>query len=99
MYHSYVPWLLACSTSSVLLTFSFPQRNPRLIGQSHHESILREHLAKYGTQIELGVELVGFTQDQDGVIAELLHHAGENQGKKETTQVDYLVGAEGARSE
>ena len=75
-----------------------PQRNPILIGQNYNEAILREHLAKYGTHVELGVPLVGFTQDSDGVTAELVHLGTNDQETQETIRVQYLVGAEGARS-
>ncbi|KAI0691497.1 monooxygenase [Cytidiella melzeri] len=74
-----------------------PFRNPHMIGQSHNEEIHRRHLAKYDTVVELGTELVGLTQDEDGVTAQVLCRK-DGQESKQTIRVKYLVSAEGARS-
>jgi 2-polyprenyl-6-methoxyphenol hydroxylase-like FAD-dependent oxidoreductase len=61
--------------------------------QDVHERILIEHLQKAGVTVERQTELVGFKQDDDGVIATL-----ELGGAVETAEVAYLVGADGAHS-
>lgn len=58
------------------------------------ERILGAKLASLGVAVERGVELVGFTQDDDGVTAQLRSAAGE----VETTPAQYLVGCDGAHS-
>ena len=63
------------------------------IPQYETERILRERLAGLGTQIERGIRLVGFEQDDEGVTATLEGPDGE-----ETVRVAYLVGADGAHS-
>ncbi len=58
------------------------------------ERILGARLAAQGVAVERGVELVGFTQDDEGVTARLRHASGE----VETTRAHYLVGCDGAHS-
>jgi 2-polyprenyl-6-methoxyphenol hydroxylase-like FAD-dependent oxidoreductase/heme-degrading monooxygenase HmoA len=58
------------------------------------ERILGAKLACLGVVVERGVELVGFTQDDEGVTAQLRHASGE----VETTRAQYLVGCDGAHS-
>jgi 2-polyprenyl-6-methoxyphenol hydroxylase-like FAD-dependent oxidoreductase/heme-degrading monooxygenase HmoA len=58
------------------------------------ERILGAKLASLGVVAERGVELVGFTQDDEGVTAQLRHASGE----VETTRAQYLVGCDGAHS-
>ncbi|MEV0271714.1 FAD-dependent monooxygenase [Hamadaea sp. NPDC050747] len=58
------------------------------------ERILRDRLAELGGHVESGVELVGFTQDADGVAALLRKENGET----ESVRARYLVGADGGRS-
>jgi 2-polyprenyl-6-methoxyphenol hydroxylase-like FAD-dependent oxidoreductase len=58
------------------------------------ERILGAKLASLGVVVERGVELVGFTQDEEGVTAQLRHASGE----PETTRAQYLVGCDGAHS-
>src|SRR5882757_9498826 len=43
----------------------------RTISQHETERVLREHLSTLGCTIEWGVRLAGFTQEADGVTAEL----------------------------
>ncbi len=74
------------------------QRTPRIIGQFHTEEILRSHLAQYNVIVETGTELVSFAQDEEGVTAEVLLKTGDTQEKK-TIRAQYLVSAEGAKSE
>ncbi|MEU8773859.1 FAD-dependent monooxygenase [Streptomyces sp. NPDC048606] len=61
--------------------------------QYETERILEEFLARFGTRIERGTELLGFTQDADGVTARLLGPDGE-----EELRTRYLVGCDGAHS-
>ncbi|GJF30623.1 oxygenase [Kitasatospora sp. NE20-6] len=57
------------------------------------EQLLADHLATYGTRIERATELVSFTQDADGVDAELRGPDGD-----EHVRCRYLVGCDGAHS-
>ncbi|QUQ71089.1 aklavinone 12-hydroxylase RdmE [Kutzneria sp. CA-103260] len=63
-------------------------------GQDKLEPLLRQHAEKLGAQLRFDTELVSFTQDEDGVTAEVRDHDGW------TSQVraDYLVAADGNRS-
>ncbi|AEA22552.1 Pentachlorophenol monooxygenase [Pseudonocardia dioxanivorans CB1190] len=61
--------------------------------QYETERLLREALARHGVVPERGVELVSFTQDDDGVTAELV-----GPGGPETVRAAYLVGGDGAHS-
>ena len=62
--------------------------------QAQTETILREYLATFGAQPEWGVELVGFTQDGQGMTA-TLRHADD---REETVRAAWLVGCDGAHS-
>ncbi|MEU4604479.1 FAD-dependent monooxygenase [Kribbella sp. NPDC023972] len=67
-----------------------PYPNAWMLGQSRTEQILRDKLAEYGVRVELGTAIVGFTQYDDLVKAEL--------STGETVEAEYLVGADGGRS-
>ncbi|SFQ19672.1 2-polyprenyl-6-methoxyphenol hydroxylase [Amycolatopsis arida] len=67
-----------------------PYPNPRVLGQSRTEAILRARLAELGVRVEFGTELAGFTQDSAGVTATL--------GGGQRVRAAYLVGADGGRS-
>ncbi|MFJ7903710.1 FAD-dependent monooxygenase [Streptomyces sp. NPDC096198] len=67
-----------------------PHPNPWVLGQSQLEAILRARLAEFGVRVELGTELVGLEQDEDGVTARL--------STGETGRFDHLVGADGGAS-
>ena len=71
-------------------TPDIPYPNARMLGQSRTEKILRDKLSEYGVAVELDTAIVGFTQDDDSVTAEL--------STGETVAADYLVGADGGRS-
>ncbi|TCC09987.1 FAD-dependent monooxygenase [Kribbella soli] len=71
-------------------TPDIPYPNGHMLGQSQTEQILRTKLAEYGVQVELATAIVGFTQVDDFVTAEL--------STGETVEVAYLVGADGGRS-
>ncbi|WP_019890358.1 FAD-dependent monooxygenase [Streptomyces purpureus] len=62
--------------------------------QYETERLLEEHLARFGTRIERGVELVSFTQDADGVTSQVT----TAQGGQEEIRSRYLVGCDGAHS-
>ncbi|MFF3244517.1 FAD-dependent monooxygenase [Streptomyces sp. NPDC002870] len=62
--------------------------------QYETERIIEEHLARFGTRIERGTELVSFTQDGDGVRSRLTTSSGEEQELLSR----YLIGCDGAHS-
>jgi 2-polyprenyl-6-methoxyphenol hydroxylase-like FAD-dependent oxidoreductase len=70
-----------------------PYPNAYFVPQWLTEQILRDRLAELGGKVELGTELVGFTQDEEGVKATLLQ-----AGVEQTVRAKYLVGADGGRS-
>lgn len=67
-----------------------PYPNIWMLPQWRTGELLAERLAELGGQVELGVEVTGFTQDADGVTATL--------STGETLRAGYLVGADGGRS-
>lgn len=70
-------------------TADVPYPNIVMIPQARTEELLRERLAELGGRVELGVELLDLTQDEDGVTATT--SAGPIRAR-------YLVGADGGRS-
>ncbi|KAK0466820.1 FAD binding domain-containing protein [Desarmillaria tabescens] len=74
-----------------------PYNNVILLGQDRHEEILREHLVKFGCEVELGTELVSFEQSADRVVSRVLKTC-DGQTVEETISSRWLVGSEGARS-
>lgn len=62
--------------------------------QYETERILEEFLARFGTRIARGTELVGFTQDAEGVTSRLVTPSGA----EEEVRSRYLVGCDGAHS-
>ncbi|SMQ20713.1 2-polyprenyl-6-methoxyphenol hydroxylase [Streptomyces sp. Ag82_O1-12] len=58
------------------------------------ERIIEEHLARFGTGIERGTELLGFTQDEDGVVSRIVTASGA----PEEVRSRFLVGCDGAHS-
>ncbi|AVZ71255.1 pentachlorophenol monooxygenase [Streptomyces lunaelactis] len=62
--------------------------------QYETERILEEFLARFGTRIERGTELLSFTQDADGVSSRLL----SSSGTEEEVRSRFLVGCDGAHS-
>lgn len=65
-----------------------------VLPQSDSETILIEHLARRGRPVAWGTRLVGFTQTDSQVRAEILHE----DGRRETRSYDYLIGCDGAAS-
>ncbi|MFN8447986.1 MAG: FAD-dependent monooxygenase [Anaerolineae bacterium] len=64
------------------------------IPQSTLERVLGEHVESLGLKIEWRTELVGFTQDAEGVTATLRRA----DGQEETVRAAWLVGCDGAHS-
>ena len=64
------------------------------IPQSTLERVLGDHVTRLGLEIEWRTELVGFTQDAEGVTATLRHA----DGQEETVRAAWLVGCDGAHS-
>ncbi|MEY2245389.1 FAD-dependent monooxygenase [Streptomyces sp. BF23-18] len=62
--------------------------------QYETERVLDACLARFGTGIERGTELVGFSQDSDGVTVALRSASGA----EEEVRARYLVGCDGAHS-
>ncbi|RDX51467.1 hypothetical protein OH76DRAFT_1346666 [Lentinus brumalis] len=70
-------------------------KNPLLVlSQYLTEGIFRDHLLKYGVQVELGTEPVSIAQDETGVSVSL-RHVGVQE--VETVRYAYVIGADGAR--
>lgn len=65
-----------------------------MIPQNVTESILNDHLAHQEVVVEREVELVSFTQQEDGVAA-VLRHAN---GNEERVSARWLIGCDGAHS-
>ncbi|KAJ3935830.1 MAG: FAD binding domain-containing protein [Lentinula lateritia] len=75
-----------------------PYLSPRIIAQVDHEAILRACLLRdYGCQVEFGTELISYEQGSDTVEATLLK-ISTHKTETETTQFDWLIGADGAHS-
>jgi 2-polyprenyl-6-methoxyphenol hydroxylase-like FAD-dependent oxidoreductase len=64
-----------------------------IISQEHTEAVLRERLASYGIHVEMGRTLTGFTQQEQSVVAEIVHAE-----RSETIEARYLVGCDGSHS-
>ena len=70
-----------------------------MLGQDRLEPIFHATLARLGCTVELGTELVSFTQADDHVEAKL-RVKGMNpgsEGVEEIASFDYMVGTDGAR--
>jgi 2-polyprenyl-6-methoxyphenol hydroxylase-like FAD-dependent oxidoreductase len=65
-----------------------------MLPQSDTERLLEQRLGEQGVAVEWRIELVTFTQRDDGVEA-LLQHA---DGRKETVSARWLIGCDGAHS-
>lgn len=75
----------------------WPTPEPQhFISQLYMEPPLREHAVKHhGVDLRLGQALQSFTQDADGVTAEVLDHA---TGRTTRLRAAHLVGADGSNS-
>jgi 2-polyprenyl-6-methoxyphenol hydroxylase-like FAD-dependent oxidoreductase len=65
-----------------------------LVEQGLHETLLYDHIKEHGKDVRWQSELVGFSQDDDGVTVNFTNSGGET----ETVEAKYLVGCDGARS-
>ncbi|KAJ3765764.1 FAD binding domain-containing protein [Lentinula raphanica] len=75
-----------------------PLINTRMLGQNRHEQILREHiLTEYDVRVELSTELQSFEQHPDHVLARMIK-TNDSKQIQETATVEWLIGADGARS-
>jgi 2-polyprenyl-6-methoxyphenol hydroxylase-like FAD-dependent oxidoreductase len=74
-------------------TAAEPYHLSLMVPQFLTEGVMRERLVELGHEPEFGCELIGFTQDETGVTAQLAGKRGQ-----ETIRVRYLVGADGGRS-
>ncbi|MFI0900935.1 FAD-dependent oxidoreductase [Streptomyces sp. NPDC020983] len=66
-----------------------------LCSQNDLEPVLLQHARALGGDIRFGTELTSFTQDADGVTAEILDR---ESGTTRTVRAGYLVAADGPRS-
>ena len=66
------------------------------LGQNQFEEVLRTKIAEFGVHVELGMELTGFDQDQDGVTAHVRHHQGDIVSDVDI-RASYLIGTDGAK--
>ncbi|EJC99075.1 uncharacterized protein FOMMEDRAFT_23412 [Fomitiporia mediterranea MF3/22] len=78
-------------------TPAFPITRAVLLGQSHHQAILRKHIEGLGGKVELGSTFIGCTQDENGVTAEILKTIDGDE-QTESVRFEYVVGADGGRS-
>ncbi|MFG1279446.1 FAD-dependent monooxygenase [Xanthobacter autotrophicus] len=65
-----------------------------MVPQYDTESVLRQHLAAHGAAPDLGIELLDFAQDADGVSARLRG----SDGTESTERFAFLVACDGAHS-
>jgi 2-polyprenyl-6-methoxyphenol hydroxylase-like FAD-dependent oxidoreductase len=65
-----------------------------LLAQNETERILAEHLRSLGGEVERGIELAEFKNNETNVTATLKHA----DGSTETVVCDWLVGCDGGRS-
>ncbi|CCM01285.1 uncharacterized protein FIBRA_03334 [Fibroporia radiculosa] len=70
--------------------------NPWMLGQFLAEEILRNHLKKYGCEVELSTELKSFEQHDGHVTAHIVKRNGQEE-IEETVACNWLVGADGAK--
>ena len=66
-----------------------------MIPQSETERVLEEHLLGLGVKVERGMELTGFEQRGEIVVAQLGRPGG---GKVETVEASWMLGCDGAHS-
>ncbi|KAA1474341.1 hypothetical protein DENSPDRAFT_803931 [Dentipellis sp. KUC8613] len=82
-----VPWAEEADESP-----STPYRTISDVNQSTFERVLRKHLEELGTNVNLGVRLVGIEQTADKVTAKL-----SSEDKEYAEEYDYVICADGAR--
>ena len=62
--------------------------------QAHTEAVLEAHLSDFGVSVERSVTLSRLQQDDDAVVATLVH----DDGTEETCETPWLIGCDGAHS-
>ncbi|HTR62471.1 MAG TPA: FAD-dependent monooxygenase [Candidatus Binataceae bacterium] len=65
-----------------------------MLPQNETEALLGAHLETFGLKVERSKELIGITQDADGITASLRR----SDGSEEKCRASYLVGCDGAHS-
>ncbi|WGR73801.1 MULTISPECIES: FAD-dependent monooxygenase [unclassified Bradyrhizobium] len=65
-----------------------------MVPQCDTEAVFERHLERFGVKSELGVELIDFSQDGDGVSATIR----SADGREQTERFDWLIGCDGAHS-
>ncbi|KAF9513714.1 hypothetical protein BS47DRAFT_1362265 [Hydnum rufescens UP504] len=71
--------------------------NPQMLCQCSTEATLGSHLSLLGVTVELGTELVDFTQDTYKVTTNLLPRNKRGSSQNEALKVDWRIRADGAR--
>ena len=89
-WHGEYPWTAGAATPQREYS---PERGTAL-AQDRLEPILRVRAVELGADVRTSTELVGFTQDADGVTATLR----QRDGREYRLQTQYLVAADGATS-
>ena len=69
-----------------------------MLAQDRHETLLREHLARHGIQVEMSTELLDFTQDGEKVHVRLAKGSDDAEKVVEELDVKFLIGADGGHS-
>ena len=69
------------------------------LGQCFTEGVLRQHLSKFGVQVELGTELVAIEQDAVTVTATVERHRRGGSKETERIQATYVIGGDGGKGE
>ncbi|KAG2011729.1 pentachlorophenol 4-monooxygenase [Coprinopsis cinerea AmutBmut pab1-1] len=77
-------------------TTPFP--NLLMLGQDRLEKILISALREHGGNVEYGIELKTLTGSKECVNVKLIHH-GPNNSIEEESQYDWVIGADGEKSE
>ncbi|KAF7430779.1 hypothetical protein PC9H_006490 [Pleurotus ostreatus] len=74
-----------------------PYLNIQHLGQDRLETIIRSTLAQLHCHVEQSAELIDFEQYPDRVSARIKTKTPDGQLHEETSNFDYLIGADGAR--
>ena len=69
-----------------------------LLAQGRSEEILRTRLAQYDCNVELGIALQDFQQEENYVEARVLKRDGDKE-ISQTIRCRWLIGADGAKGE
>lgn len=78
-------------------TPSRPFLQCKALSQSLSQDILRAHLARFGTEVEMGTELHDFEQCDDHVVARIVKKSADGKESTESYSASYLVGTDGAK--